>query len=340
MATREGKREDVWKVRWERAELEYAGEGSFGGTMHGVSGTIYEGGVEVSDFSAQRAQADKESNLLRLSGQVRVVARESQSVLTCDTLDWLDVTEMLQAQGNVTLETPAYQVGRFPVIWAAPELEEYGTPDRFAPQREQMKTYQAVVAALATVSAVGGASGGQSQITFRDKAGTMQLSNFTSWKSSGQDVIKFSGSGNPLRYTWTTQNLTGQSATFEGTARRSEQRTELVEAIVGGGVRSTATRPSSAGGNATQTIVLNSQTARYTAENSRITLTGGVTVNQEDAAADQRMTMTGAQGTIDLVPPGAKAMRPVRAAVLAGPVRVEIKGSRRTTVTEGGQSRT
>jgi hypothetical protein len=121
----------AWEVKWQSADLNFVTEKDFSGKMHGISGQIYEQGQSVGSFTADNAQAYKESDRLTLWGHVRLRAEKPQSVLTCDQLEWDAAQGVVKAKVNVYVDTLDYRVGPFQEYWATPDFTVSGTPRLF-----------------------------------------------------------------------------------------------------------------------------------------------------------------------------------------------------------------
>ena len=144
-ATRRGPDRDrfrEWDISWTGASLDIAPDGAVGGSMEGVNGVLYRDGVEASDFSADRADADPKTGVLVLVGHVKVVARSKEgaskgqpmkegATLTCETLEWRARQNIVAAKGSVRIESKDAVVGPFPELWANGDLTVAGTPDWF-----------------------------------------------------------------------------------------------------------------------------------------------------------------------------------------------------------------
>ena len=144
------KREVLWQVSWDSAELNYETDQDYGGLMKDVSGTIYERGKPVGTFRADTARAaNKKSDSLKMSGHVLLTSMKSPSalsgneggdahadkrgtsVLTCDELEWDAAEGIVKAKGSVNMNTSDYQIGPLPALWATATLDVFGTPDLF-----------------------------------------------------------------------------------------------------------------------------------------------------------------------------------------------------------------
>lgn len=125
------KKETLWTVKWQGAQLEFVDEKQFGGTMFTVEGTLFEDGKPVSDFRAERAEASKTDETLSLSGKVWVQSREQKATLTCDQVKYAGGLRRLEAAGEVEVENPVYRMGPFAKVFARPDLTEIATPEMF-----------------------------------------------------------------------------------------------------------------------------------------------------------------------------------------------------------------
>lgn len=103
--------------------------------MEGVRGVLYREDKEVSDFWASRAEADSRTGILKLTGQVRVVARDGGSRLECETLEWRGSEKIVVARGGVRVTHRDWSMGPAPELWASPELKRVGTPDAFSKEK-------------------------------------------------------------------------------------------------------------------------------------------------------------------------------------------------------------
>lgn len=151
-----------WSIRWERAKLGYSTDQDFGGKMEAVTGTIFQNGEPMSDYSAEFGEVDKKTQLLTIYGNVKVTSRNEpkaemnpasqdekrlSGVLTCDRLEWLPSRGLVAAKGNVRFASKTYQAGTlkelstwqvatFKELWATPNIGApggtIGTPDQFA----------------------------------------------------------------------------------------------------------------------------------------------------------------------------------------------------------------
>lgn len=124
-------RRKVWSVRWKSADLTISEGGRFSGEMRGVEGNLYRGQALASRFRAELGLADRDSSVLKLSRGVIVETTMPKVRLTCDAMRWDPEREVIEATGNVRLETEDGVLGPFQKLWLSPELRVAGTPDLF-----------------------------------------------------------------------------------------------------------------------------------------------------------------------------------------------------------------
>lgn len=121
----------LWKIHWESVQIELEGSDAVGGTMKVVGGSLFSKGKDVSEFTADGAVADKESNSLKLWGKVVVRSKEHGITLTCDKLTWHADRGVLEPTGTVTIQAEGYKMGPFDRLLCSPELQYVSTPDLF-----------------------------------------------------------------------------------------------------------------------------------------------------------------------------------------------------------------
>ncbi|MCX7800675.1 MAG: hypothetical protein N2109_10070 [Fimbriimonadales bacterium] len=129
----------LWSVQWDRATLDYGSDGSFGGSMEGVSGVLYGRRGASSRFRAQRAEASQKQHWLKLTGGVTLEATDPPSKLQCDEVLWDASADTIKAKGGVVLDAGDYRVGPFAQLWATPDLSYFSTPDLFERGRRSMQ---------------------------------------------------------------------------------------------------------------------------------------------------------------------------------------------------------
>lgn len=141
-------REIAWVVHWDSSDLNFVTENDYNGHMNGVSGSIYEDGEPVGTFTADKAEAYKQSDRLTLTGHVTLKGHEAQkpneleTVMTCGQLEWDSASNVIRAKDDVNVVAPAYSIGPFAELWANPKLTHFGTPDVFKMKPEARSTKQ------------------------------------------------------------------------------------------------------------------------------------------------------------------------------------------------------
>lgn len=121
----------LWKIDWEAIQLALTEDQAIGGTMKKVSGVFYDKGVDASTFDAEGADADKETNTLKLWGSVTVRSLELGATLTCEKLTWHADRGVLEATGEVAVKYRDYTLGPFDRLLCSPKLQYVSTPDLF-----------------------------------------------------------------------------------------------------------------------------------------------------------------------------------------------------------------
>src|SRR5437764_8226998 len=94
----------AWHVKWGKVQLTVVGEKPTVGTMHDVSGELFENG-KPQRFRADEAIADEASLVLTLTGRVSVFSAEDSTNLICDKVVYLAKPQLLRAIGNVTVKS-------------------------------------------------------------------------------------------------------------------------------------------------------------------------------------------------------------------------------------------
>lgn len=130
---RDDPRERLWTIKWVSGQIDVRSEKSFGGHLEQVSGTLFHKDEPVSTYTADGAEADKDTDLLRLYGHVTIKSlADDKAVLTCDEVEWLANTPILKAKGAVKLVAAGkYEAGTFKELWVTTTMDSFGTPDQF-----------------------------------------------------------------------------------------------------------------------------------------------------------------------------------------------------------------
>ncbi len=101
--------------------------------MSDASGTIYDkAGKPKLIFSARTGIGDKENNVLRLHGDVRVTSIEQKETLTSDALAYDAKAKLLHATGNVRFQGNVGTIGTFSELVATSDFKRIGTSDMFS----------------------------------------------------------------------------------------------------------------------------------------------------------------------------------------------------------------
>lgn len=130
-------RELEWTCSADSSEVTYDGNGKLSGTLRNVRGFLYEKGRQASTFEAREAYADQASNVLRLSGGVKVTGVVERATLSAGQVSWLAERKMIEASGDVQVSSQQYEMGKMQKLWAKPDLTDVGTPDMFAAPRKK-----------------------------------------------------------------------------------------------------------------------------------------------------------------------------------------------------------
>lgn len=140
-ATRLGpmpKRQKLWTVRWKEARIDLSEGGQFSGTMQGVTGSMYaDNGTVASTFESQDAEAvkhdktEKQKDILRLSGNVKIVSREHKATLLCDKVEYQPGLKQIRAVGNVRVDAAGGVLNAGNEVIATSDLTQIATPNLF-----------------------------------------------------------------------------------------------------------------------------------------------------------------------------------------------------------------
>ena len=130
----------AYKVRWQSGLVTVTDREHIGGTLKGVSGTLYKGGAAAADFSADEGTADKGKGVLTLRGNVKIIARGGNGIVngssvTCDRVRYATGDEIIKASGRVTIHNPNYTIGPLAEAWCSNTLSEVASPGEFVPVR-------------------------------------------------------------------------------------------------------------------------------------------------------------------------------------------------------------
>ncbi len=123
--------EILYKISWQKASLTIGNEGPFASDMEGVSGSMFAGGKEASSFQAESASANKEKQLLKLSGGVDVQSNSYKMKLHCDNLEYRAKQKLIVAKGHLVVSGVNGSLSGPDEIWATPDLKVIATPKEF-----------------------------------------------------------------------------------------------------------------------------------------------------------------------------------------------------------------
>ena len=110
-------------------DLKTPGKGD--SVMVGVKGELYRKGVVISRFAAPKGRFIEADKVLWLEGGVTIESEEKNLTLTARTIRWKEATGLISAEGNVWLKGEEFESGPAPTLVTTPDLERFGTPDRF-----------------------------------------------------------------------------------------------------------------------------------------------------------------------------------------------------------------
>lgn len=123
----------TYHIAWKSAKIDLSDRGLLGGSMEQVTGEMYAKGKPVNSFRADRAKADRKTQILSAEGEVLVFSKEFAAKLACQRLEWDAKKNVVKAMGGVVLTGTNGQgaVGPVPELWATPDLHLVATPDMF-----------------------------------------------------------------------------------------------------------------------------------------------------------------------------------------------------------------
>lgn len=320
-------------VRWERSKLEIqesAGEGQF----EVVTGDLIDSNGIASQFSSATAVAKKAPAILELKGRPQIKSLRNDAVIRADTIRWLDAYGLIEANGNVSIESPEYSLRGVPALIASRDMSKVGTPDVFKKQIEAtMKAAKVKNIVLPLLLAANANVPAQAQ----SKVADMVLENFGSLSREikGERML-FLVTGNPtFEGYWAKKGMRVVAREAEGYALpAAEGGYDLKEATFSGKLVTTI-RNDLSGGTA-RLMVVSGDSMKYTATESagNAEIFGPVTLTQKllsaSGAVTREVTLKGSRATADFVPFGQKSKAPLRSATLSGPVSGTMTSSGKT----------
>lgn len=123
-------RHPVWHVKWQGAEVNTVNGAPQLGKLKGVSGELLQQG-DPKSFRADEAIADRQSNVLTLTGKVSVYSPRDKANLVCEKVVYLSKDQLLHATGNVTVKSPQYSISGVPEVMSKADFSVIASPDLF-----------------------------------------------------------------------------------------------------------------------------------------------------------------------------------------------------------------
>jgi len=120
----------LWYLKWQSATVEAENDVPVVSSMSGVSGEIFESDGTKS-FRADRAVADKNSNVLTLTGDVSVYAPKQRANLKCKKLVYNAVRKTFLGSGNVSLTSPTVTLTGVPEAESDSNFNQVASPEMF-----------------------------------------------------------------------------------------------------------------------------------------------------------------------------------------------------------------
>jgi hypothetical protein len=165
-----------WMIGWKSMQLNALDDKPEGGTMSGVSGTIYDDhGKANLTFSSRTAIGDSENQKLRLHGDVRVTSTERQETLISDALAYDAAAKLLTATGNVRFQGNVGSIGTFSELMATSDYKLIGTPQMFKSTMIVPSKGPDRKAALLALAAIAATASANQSYSYRSFDGTVSL---------------------------------------------------------------------------------------------------------------------------------------------------------------------
>ena len=139
------KREHLWTIYWQTADVSATRQGFSTGDLRTVTGTVYKEEVAYDRFfCGQRTCREEHVKRLLLKNNVHVISRTNKATLICDSLVYDGVKKLLTATGNVRAskqyKTAAWV--HFPILLATPDLKRFGARRTCSLLHEYRHIYQ------------------------------------------------------------------------------------------------------------------------------------------------------------------------------------------------------
>lgn len=314
--SRDKERLGVWKANAETAQVKVDPNGAVTAQMQGVSGDVYDKGAAAARFWSKQGFAEQKTQALRLQGDVVLSDKAQLNRIVGDRLEWLPEIKMMQLKGNVAFRGKRFKTSKLETIWAAPDLNDIGTPQSYK-NDPKMK---ALIAPLLATLAI-------SQGTFSDEMGNMRLT-FSTWRATkvSEETTHFLVTGTPATGTWKSQGLNMKARTIEGDLKQGVGgKSILSKANLAGEVRTEMKRTER---GLVRNSVLTSDQADFSGDEKTgsLALRGPVILTSALANGNQWMQMTGTAGTFKLA---IGAVQPIDSAEITGPVTLRLINKRK-----------
>jgi len=124
-------RQVLYHIHWKKAAVDVSDIGLFAGNMDDVEGEMYRKGKVVSTFTADHASANRDQQLLVLTGRVHAVSTTEKAAITCDRLEWHAAEEIAKAFGHIEVHGERATLSGLDEVWATPDLNYLATPSMF-----------------------------------------------------------------------------------------------------------------------------------------------------------------------------------------------------------------
>ncbi len=106
-------------------------ESGLAGSMKVVDGDIYKDGAIVSTFKADAGTADKQKQVLILTGNVTISSKKPTLTLTCNRLVYNADTGIVRASGSIRVNGQMGTIIGLEELMTTAELDQLATPDMF-----------------------------------------------------------------------------------------------------------------------------------------------------------------------------------------------------------------
>lgn len=221
----------VWTARAQSATLNVFTDDNMAGALREVDGEIYNKKGKIdSSFTATNAQADRKKKNLKVWGQVVMTSADKKSKITADRLDWKQDLDLVQLIGNVWLKSTSGTAGPITVLWARPDMHEFGTPNMMKKGIDMKILYAALALGPALAKA---------DIEWSTPDEHFQVKGLRSWKAKRivEDKWNLVGSGNPFTAILKEQGLTITGSALDGTVIKGTRGWYASQSTVSGNAK-------------------------------------------------------------------------------------------------------